>query len=1670
MRLIGIFIFAFFIGFFTLAQDTVFLENFEGTSKPSGWTEEATVADSSQGDKKIDWEYQSGGDEGHPFEDVTGDNNALFWYVSYNGEATMLITPPIDLKNKVKPELRFFHAQVDDGGDYDRLKVYFKNGIDSAWKLLQTYDEPIGSWQLDSILLPDSLLTKDCYIGFEAITGAGHGVVIDSVVIMEKEVKDREVSSLSVSTASTKFIPSGYSNMPILKIDIDVTGNAGDLFLDSLVVTSLNTSDDVLQPQGVKLYYTGKQTFRQEQPVGEGVDFSDGKAVFSGLGQALQTGNNVIWVTYDIETGDETIHGKIADARIDAQAIKIGDSLYPALEESPSGSRTIAESIFLDDFEADLGWDIPTDTTNEFEIDTARGLGGSDGNPDPSMAYSGYRVLGTDITGLNAWPGDYEPSIGISKMYQAISPTINCRYYKEIKLTFQRWLNAGFLDRCYIDISNDNGATWNQIFSSGTSVTEDKWSIITYDINSYARNKSQVKIRFSLGPTTSDDNYSGWNIDDVVITGDYITKDVGIGRIIQPVDGCGHSDTDSVKVVIYNYGAQSVSGDIPLKYVFQGGVTKSVTDTFSGTIEVNDSAVFTFDETVDLSSPYFYSTNEFFVTTLLDGDEDIYSDTLGKALKVVPTIKPPYFEDFEKNHGYWQEVVGKTWDYGKPQASYISTAASGDNIWVTNRHGIYYDNDSVFIESPCFDFSEIKNAIVELKYISETQHKHDGAAMYYSIDDGVTWSLIDTHGYDFEWQWYNNLDTVYALGSHGWDSLSGGWQNAKQMLPGALAYQPNVKFRFGFQADTLFTAEGFAIDDLQIYEAPHDVGVSEVIAPESACELDFSEYVTVAVKNYGIDTVFSGDTIIVAYQVGDSEVIDTVAISRDLPNMGIHDTIHLTSSEGFYMWQAGTYEINAFTLPFKREDDIYADTIYNNDSAKTSVVVRKPYVELGADIYSAYPDTILLDGSAGKDIAYYWGYVGQTDTLSQDSIFDVQTGGTYNVIASDTLSNCVAKDTLDVHQLYPDISIPNILQPNSACELGDSVPLIMEIKNNGTDTINGNYQIVISCYFDSTDLIHDTLFIVDTVLPDSSFQYVFDSVFDMSGVKEYSFSCYLDTILTPYKDDDTVSNDSAIHYLDVWGYPTFDLKPDDTTHVGFSYQLNAAAGDTLLKSFSWADGSADSTFLVDSQGTGYYAVTVADVHGCTSADTSKVRLVIPDVGIARIDKPTRYCGAVDQDQPMVSVGNYGTDTLWSGEEIPVTLIIDTIKSLEDTLVLNERFEPGDSVIFTFSDTFSIPQVGTYLVTAYTNLSKDSVPVNDTLDSLAYLYEIPVLDLGEDTIVRDVPSYTIAPDTTFDRYIWQNGDTAQTFTVTAAEAQPVMTAYLTVTDSNQCSVADQKQVSLLFKDIAVDTILLPDTACSLGEEKEIIVRLINKGTYSLGTGIDLSLVYRSNGGAIVSENTNIPTSISYNQTFDYTFDQPLDMTGKGDYLLEAWVTMAEDAVSLNDTMLHPGYLYGQPQIKWSYSNDTVVVDMPHNISLTESYESYLWSTGDTTSSIQINEKGWYAVTVTDTNQCLANDSTLFYSSSVAEIALNNNLNYSVFPNPANEVLNICFHAKSKISGTLMVVDEMGRTVESENFLFQGKKCFDYLVDDWIPGIYYSVVVIEDQRYISGVLIY
>ena len=174
-------------------------------------------------------------------------------------------------------------------------------------------------------------------------------------------------------------------------------------------------------------------------------------------------------------------------------------------------------TIFFDDFETNTGWTL----TGEFEISQPLGLGGEHGNPDPSSAYSGTKVLGIDLTGLGSYPGDYENNLS-DRAYIAISPTIDCSNYISCRLKFQRYLGveSDSYDKAYIDISNDGGSSWTNIWTNGSStISESAWSLQNIDISTYADGQANVKIRFAIGLTDVGWQYCGWNIDDFEIEG-----------------------------------------------------------------------------------------------------------------------------------------------------------------------------------------------------------------------------------------------------------------------------------------------------------------------------------------------------------------------------------------------------------------------------------------------------------------------------------------------------------------------------------------------------------------------------------------------------------------------------------------------------------------------------------------------------------------------------------------------------------------------------------------------------------------------------------------------------------------------------------------------------------------------------------------------------------------------------------------------------------------------------------------------------------------------------------------------------------------------------------------------------------------------------------------------
>lgn len=104
------------------------------------------------------------------------------------------------------------------------------------------------------------------------------------------------------------------------------------------------------------------------------------------------------------------------------------------------------------------------------------------------------------------------------------------------------------------------------------------------------------------------------------------TNDVGVNNILQPSNGI-LTTTETVEVSIRNFGLAAQS-NIPLELRVDGTLVAS--ETFTGTVDPNDVATYTFAQTVDLStSGQTYSIE---VTTNLGGDEFTANDSFTKEV------------------------------------------------------------------------------------------------------------------------------------------------------------------------------------------------------------------------------------------------------------------------------------------------------------------------------------------------------------------------------------------------------------------------------------------------------------------------------------------------------------------------------------------------------------------------------------------------------------------------------------------------------------------------------------------------------------------------------------------------------------------------------------------------------------------------------------------------------------------------------------------------------------------------------------------------------------------------------------------------------------------------------------------------------------------------------
>lgn len=169
-------------------------------------------------------------------------------------------------------------------------------------------------------------------------------------------------------------------------------------------------------------------------------------------------------------------------------------------------------SVYSFDLETDPGWP----RTGEWDFGVPLGGGGNSyGSPDPKSGATGSNVFGINLA------GDYSIAMG-TPQYLTAGP-FDLSDYRDIKLSFQRWLNADYQPWTILTIAiSTDSEVWNTVWSNSSSsaTSQAGWSLVEQEISAFADAQPEVYVRWSHQIASSGAYpYSGWNLDDIKLVG-----------------------------------------------------------------------------------------------------------------------------------------------------------------------------------------------------------------------------------------------------------------------------------------------------------------------------------------------------------------------------------------------------------------------------------------------------------------------------------------------------------------------------------------------------------------------------------------------------------------------------------------------------------------------------------------------------------------------------------------------------------------------------------------------------------------------------------------------------------------------------------------------------------------------------------------------------------------------------------------------------------------------------------------------------------------------------------------------------------------------------------------------------------------------------------------------
>lgn len=337
-------------------------------------------------------------------------------------------------------------------------------------------------------------------------------------------------------------------------------------------------------------------------------------------------------------------------------------------------------------------------------------------------------------------------------------------------------------------------------------------------------------------------------------------------------------------------------------------------------------------------------------------------------------------------------------------------------------------------------------------------------------------------------------------------------------------------------------------------------------------------------------------------------------------------------------------------------------------------------------------------------------------------------------------------------------------------------------------------------------------------------------------------------------------------------------------------------------------------------------------------------------------------------------------------ELQVTGDRDFCEGESSTLEVQGNYNPGD-VLWSTGDmglSITVEETGTYTVT----VTDDSGCTGElAIDATELSNPNPTIS-GSTSFCTDL-STTISVSTEFESYEWSTGETTQSIVVNETDTYSV-----TVVDENGC--VGETEILVEEREELTPVIAGPDAFC---EGETINLDAGNFEGYEWSTGSDDRIIEVSEPGEysvtvtdsgcegetsiMITENANPSADITalreglcpdeattlegVEGDFTYLWStdattQNIEIDESGEYFL----TITDDN-GCTDVASIEIEAFDPPDFTID-GIDFFCLGNSTELNVADDFESYQWSSGQTTQSVTINEPGIVSVTVTDNNNC------------------------------------------------------------------------------------------------------